>query len=134
MPLLDDVADYLEAQSIGHVGVDIFPGKMPDQPNACIALYELPGFGPDPITTMERPGIKIRIRDSDTDLNTSTGIAGAMTKAYAIKKLLHRKVGITLSGVLYHRIDATGNPGWIGQDQRGRNILDLNFIMCKEEE
>ena len=131
MPLLDDVGAYLEAQSIGHVGVDIFTAKMPHSPDKCIALYELPGFGPDPITTLERPGIKIRIRDVDTD----AGIAAAIAKGYAVKKLLHRKVALSLgSSVLYHRIDATGNPGWVGQDAKGRSLIDINFIMCKEEE
>ena len=131
MPLLDDVAAYMATLSLGTVGVDIFAGKMPHSPDKCIALYELPGFGPDVITSLERPGIKIRIRDVDTD----AGISAALAKGYAIKKALHRKVGVSLgSSVLYHRIDATGNPGWVGQDQKGRSLIDVNFIVCKEEE
>ena len=132
MPLLDDLAAYLETLSIGTVGTDLFPGKMPEQPDICVCLYQLAGMGPDPITTLERPGVKIRIRNLDTD----SGIEDAIAKGYAIKKALHRKTGLYLGtpSCLYHRIDATGNPDWIGQDKKGRSIIDVNFIVLKEEE
>ena len=131
MPLLDDVAAYLEANSIGIVGVDIFAGKMPMSPDKAICLYELPGYGPHVILPMEQPGVKIRVRDVDSEV----GIQAAMATAYSIKKLLHRKINLTLgSGVIYARIDATGNPGWVGQDNKGRSIIDVNFIMTKAEE
>jgi hypothetical protein len=130
MPLLDDLAAYLATQSIGTVGTTIFSPKMPDKPDVCISLQERPGYAPDANTTLEYPGVRIICRNVDTD----AGILAAFTKAYAIKKLLHRKVGLTLNGTLYHRIDATGNPSWNGQDNRGRPQYEISFICIKEEE
>jgi hypothetical protein len=131
MPLLDDLAAYLETQAIGTVGVDIKTVKVCDQPDVCVFLLDRPGVSQDEITTIERPGVRILCRNVDTD----AGILAAFTKAYAIKKLLHRKVGLSLgSSVMYHHIMAVGNPTLNGQDQRGRPIYEVNFICTKEEE
>jgi hypothetical protein len=132
MPLLDDLATYLAAQSIGTVGVDIFTVKMPDSPSVCICLSARPGLAPDTVTTREAPGVRIQVRNVDT----KAGSLAAFTKAYEIKKLLHRKTGLQLGTALtlYHRIDATGEPGWVGSDSKARPIYEVSFICHKEEE
>lgn len=130
MVFLDDVAAYLATSGIGTVGSTIFTVKMPDAPDVCISLVERAGMAPDPITTIERPGFRVLCRNVDTD----SGALAAYNKAYAIKKLLHRAVGVTMGTTLYHRIDATGNPTFNGQDQRGRPIYEVSFIATKEDE
>jgi len=130
MVFLDDVAAYLATSGIGTVGSTIFTVKMPDAPDVCISLVERAGMAPDPITTIERPGFRVLCRNVDTD----AGALAAYNKAYAIKKLLHRAVGVTMGTTLYHRIDATGNPTFNGQDQRGRPIYEVSFIATKEDE
>ena len=130
MVFLDDVAAYLATSGIGTVGATIFTVKMPDAPDVCISLVERAGMAPDPITTIERPGFRVLCRNVDTD----AGALAAYNKAYAIKKLLHRAVGVTMGTTLYHRIDATGNPTFNGQDQRGRPIYEVSFIATKEDE
>lgn len=129
MPLLDDLAAYLVTQGIGTVDVDIYAGKLPDQPDACIALQARGGLAPDIITTIEQPGVRMLVRDVDTP----AGMAAANARAYALKLLLHRSVGLVLNGILYHRIDAIGNPQFIGQDQRGRPKYEISFIVTKED-
>ena len=111
MVFLDDVAAYLATSGIGTVGATIFTVKMPDAPDVCISLVERAGMAPDPITTIERPGFRVLCRNVDTD----AGALAAYNKAYAIKKLLHRAVGVTMGTTLYHRIDATGNPTSTGR-------------------
>lgn len=130
MVFLDDVAAYLATSGIGTVGATIFTVKMPDAPDVCISLVERAGMAPDPITTIERPGFRVLCRNVDTD----AGALAAYNKAYAIKKLLHRAVGVTMGTTLYHRIDATGNPTFNGQDQKGRPIYEVSFIATKEDE
>ena len=130
MVFLDDVAAYLAANSIGTVGTHIFTVKLPDSVDEGILLQERAGMAPDPITTIERPGFRVLCRNVDTD----AGALAAYNKAYAIKKLLHRAVGVTMGTTLYHRIDATGNPTFNGQDQRGRPIYEVSFVATKEEE
>lgn len=132
MAFLDDIAAYLEMQGIGTVDFDIFAPKMPDTPDVCISLSERAGSAPDAITTIERPGFRVLCRNVDS----AAGIQAAYAKAYAIKKLLHGSVGLTLgtAQTLYHRIDATGNPTYNAQDQRGRPIYEISFIATKEEE
>lgn len=130
MVFLDDIAAYLATGGIGTVGSTIFVAKMPDSPDVCISLVERAGMSPDPITTIERPGFRVLCRNVDT----KAGNQAAYAKAYAIKKLLHRKVGESIGGVLYHRLDATGNPTFNGSDQRGRPIYEISFIATKEDE
>ena len=130
MVFLDDVAAYLATNSIGTVGADLFTVKMPASPDVCVSLVERAGMAPDPMTTIERPGFRVMCRNVDTD----AGTLAAYSKAYAVKKLLHRAVGVTMGTTLYHRIDATGNPTFNGQDQRGRPIYEISFIATKEDE
>jgi len=130
MVFLDDIAAYLQTNGIGTVGTHIFTVKLPESVDAGILLQERAGMAPDPITTIERPGFRVLCRNADTD----AGALAAYNKAYAIKKLLHRAVGVTMGTTLYHRIDATGNPTFNGQDQRGRPMYEVSFIATKEDE
>jgi hypothetical protein len=130
MAYLDDIADYIQTAGLGTIGEDLFTAKMPDSPDACACLTERSGIAPDAITTIERPGFRVLCRGEDSD----AGISAAFAKAYAIKKLLHRAVGLTLGTTLYHRIDALGAPSYNAQDDRGRPIYELSFVATKEEE
>jgi len=130
MVFLDDIASYLQTNGIGTIGATLFTVKLPENVDAAVLLQERAGMAPDPITTIERPGFRVLCRNVDTD----AGALAAYNKAYAIKKLLHRAVGVTMGTALYHRIDATGNPTFNGQDQRGRPIYEVSFIATKEDE
>ncbi len=131
MPLLDDLAAYIAAQGFGMVGVGIRTVRTPDVPDQVIVLKDAPGYPPDPVTTLERPGVRIVVRDAGDD----AGLQTARNQAYALRKLLHQKVGLTLNGVAYRRIDCTvSEPAYVGTDSRGRAYYEVRFVVTKEAE
>ena len=58
------VADYLEDNSIGTVGTDIFVGWMGATPNDLVAIFDTGGISDDYKDTPRRT-IQITTRDSD---------------------------------------------------------------------
>lgn len=65
--MAQDVAEYLEDQSIGTIGTSIFVGYMPDAPAKCLTVYEYAGMEPERThdgRVVRRPGLQIRARGS----------------------------------------------------------------------
>lgn len=122
--LLDDIAAYLEDQSVGTVGTDIFMGTMPDTPDSCIALYEYAGEPPEQIGNIERPGLQVRVRDP----SYSAGRAKIESVVNALAGLYEQ----VLSGHRYLYIRAQQSPEAMGRDQSGREEFVVNFIVIKE--
>ena len=121
--LLDDIADYLETQGIGTVGVDIFKGEMSDEPSNCVAIERYAGKPPDTLG-YEYPGLQVRVR------NTSRPDAEAKIKS--IESLLHCLSNITLNGTRYLSLFAQQGPVPLGRDESNRIDLVQNYIITKE--
>ena len=129
MPAADDIAEYLEDQSLGTVGTDIFVGQLPDDPDNAICVAQTAGKPPDYLGAQEYAGIQIRVRNTDHD----TGYALANN----ILDLLHGAHSLTLETRPYHRIDAQGSvsgPQIDPNDSEGRVEFTLNFIVFKDIE
>ncbi len=145
MPLLDDIAHYLDDQSssftilsgTGGAG-NLSKGWMPDHaksPNTVLALLETGGGPPHwSLSTgttspdWEQAGLQV--------LSRSTSYATARSQAYLAYRLLdvvaNKTLPHTSSGTVYLRIDATQPPFSIGRDGNGRFLHSLNFTVLKE--
>jgi hypothetical protein len=134
---LDEVGQYLQANGLGTLGVDLFLGSMPiDAPNvttqdAITALYETPGFpGQYVHSTLgvdwEQPVLQFITRGAPYDY------AGVRAHAETLYVALGRIRNQLLSGTWYlwclplH----TPNPA-IGPDDYARPRLSCQFRIGK---
>ena len=124
--MLEAISGYLEAANIGTVGVDIFLGLLPDQPDNCIALFEYAGSPPDLHWPGEYPGLQVRVRDKS--------YAAARSKIREVMAALHGLHEQTLSGTRYLLIKARGSPEILKRDASNRIELVLNFEIIKERD
>lgn len=139
--MLDEVAAYLETQSLGVVKTTsndptwpifkggLYPGTSTN-PDEAIGLTEGPGDGP--INEMgstvgavaaEAPSLVVHVR--------SGSYVSARAKAEAIWTKLHKFAG-PLSGVRYLLIEARQQPFPLGRDDAGRWIIGCNYDVTKE--
>lgn len=125
--LLDDLGVYLQAQSIGTVGTDLFKGILPESPDDCISIDQSGGVEPDRELPLEKPTIQVLVRNDD--------YATGLTKAKAIYDLLHRaghdngaEPVLKVGGVDVMDIFAMQEPFHLGKDENERDLFTLNFV------
>lgn len=126
--LLDDIADYLQAQGIGTVGGDIHKGFLPDQPDNLVAVFEYAG-SPMELTmcdspVVERPGLQVRVRNRT--------YPAAKAKIEAVVDALHGLAETVLGATRYLLIRANQSPASMGRDASNRSELVVNFTVIKE--
>lgn len=127
MPLAGEIGAYLEAQSIGVVGTDIFLTRLPDTPDTVIAIIPYPG--PEPENTLQTPNawiyprFQVLVRHSDYE--------PAYAKALSIFQLLNFG-GAILSGVRYMRCRPLQSEQLVDRDANERTILRMNYEAWKE--
>jgi hypothetical protein len=97
MSMPSDVAEYLEDNSIGTVGTDIFIQFTPETPHNAISVFQYSGWPPLTVAGFTRPGLQVKVRN--------TNAATAITKMEAIIALLHDKGELTLEGTRYPYIE-----------------------------
>ena len=122
--ILDDMGTYLQAQGVGTLGVDMYLGLMPDQPDNCIALFEYAGSPPDLHWNGEYPGLQVRVRHK----SYSQGRA----KIGQIVGLLHGLHETTLGGTRYLLLKARGSPEVLKRDASNRIEWFVNCETIKE--
>jgi len=139
MGLVQDIGDYLEEQSIGTVGTDIFLSEMPDTPDTCISIYrnedtaveriagiDMPS---DRLAGIKRPRFKVAVRASSYD--------SAMTLAKTIEDELVRigdefsetlSAGVEINNTFYFRVDSSEDAFEQERDVQSRVIVAQKFI------
>jgi hypothetical protein len=128
--ILDEVAAFLVAQGLGVLNVDLFAGKLPNDPNACCAVYEYPGmpgefgFGAPGGVIHETPGIQVVFRGEPHDY------VGPRVKAQAAYLALSKVQAEPLSGTFYHWIHPQHTPTPLGPGPEGRDGLDRIVVKC----
>lgn len=124
--ILEAAAAVLVTAGQGVIGSTIFAGKLPEGPDALVAIYLTAGaepvetMGDDP-WTMDRGGLQVICRSAYED------IPGVLDKASACRRALASVVEQTISGLLVHRISASGNVIPLGDDKNGRPMASANF-------
>lgn len=124
--MLEAIGKYLEEEDVGTVGVDIFLGLIPDQPDDCVVLFEYAGSPPDLHWNGEYPGLQVRVRS----VSYPTGRA----KIGEIVDLLHGLHEQELGGTRYLLIKARGSPEVLKRDSSNRIEFFVNFEIIKERD
>jgi hypothetical protein len=123
LPALE-VAQYLEDNSIGIVGTDLFVDMLPDVQNDVFAVFTTGGQTPDIDLPIGSPNFELLSRSESAQT------------AYDLLKnavdLLHQKMNSTLvtSGNYYYSILLNGEINSLGRDEKGRIEYSANFN-CK---
>lgn len=119
--LIDDLGTYLQTQSIGTLGTDLFQGHLPDTPDNCVAIFETGGPAPNKDLPLNKPTFQVIVRNAS--------YATGRDKLEAIRTALHRKSNLSLvSGQTFaYYILAQSEGGHIGRDANGRDEFSMNF-------
>ena len=130
MALLDDVGTLLAAQ-VGSLtlGTNLFLGRLPDEPDTAVALFETGGEAP--VNTMggglyevEQPRLQV--------LTRGASYSATHALAMSVWLVLEATTNDTLSATLYHRITAVQSPFPIERDSKDRIVFSQNFRVQRE--
>lgn len=113
MTVTSELSAYLEGQGIGTRGTDLFEGRIPDEPIACVGIIEYGGFPPDYIheqamVAYERPTVQILVRAATYALGRA--------KAEAAYKAIGAILNTTLSGTRYLKATPLQSPFLLDRD------------------
>lgn len=129
----EDVAVYLDANVAGlTLGTNLFIGRMPDAPDAAVAVGEPPGspptmhMGNNPVP-IEQPQIQIRVRAASAD----TSYSAARTTIRACYNALKTASG-TINGTRYLGFGPRQDPFPLGADDWEREEWSVNFDVWRE--
>jgi hypothetical protein len=120
--LITNLAQYLEDQSIGTGGTDLFIGRMPEVDD-CVLLDQTGGIEPDKYLPITKPTIQVTVRNTDyTD---------GFDKLKTIYDLLHQNndtLVLEAGGVDVMIVNALNEPSHIGEDENSRHLWTCTFV------
>ena len=143
MPMLDDVATYLDAQSSqfkvmsGSTG-NLVKAQLLDRipaPNTLTALYETGGAAPAWVFGSTSPAVETA---SLQVIARSTSYATAHTRAFTAYRILggirnqYLPTSTYSTKCLYLDMNPDQPPFSIGLDENGRPLVSVNFTVRKE--
>lgn len=135
----DDLVGYISSLLAGTPALaPVFVGRIPDQPDDCVAVIERPGLAPlmtmtgkgvAPVAPAEeksdRPMIQIRVR--------STSYITGRSIAYTIFRGLHGIAETTIGDTPVHLLEALQSPHHLGLDEKQRHEWSQNFAAHIED-
>lgn len=129
MSTLLDIATYLDSQQASlTLGTNLFLGRMPDSPDACVALYEYGGSAPDNtmgggLPVLQNPSVQIAVRE--------VLYASAESLINLCWGTLESIIDMSLSGTRYNRVTAIQSPFVLERDSQDRVIFVQNFNVTR---
>jgi hypothetical protein len=132
MAFLDEIATRVATAIGGTVGTNVFKGSMPNDPDACVAVYEYGGraadhgFGVVTKVQHEHPAVQVLVRGIADDYSTPR------TTAETIRNSLAQVQATTLSGVFYLLITPAQSPFLFKRDENERVYIACNYNCDKE--
>jgi hypothetical protein len=124
------IATLIENARIASFKKDLFIGKVPDEPDACVTVIDSGGYAPDSSDVkLNYPTVQVRTR----------GLKGEYTSAYSklktIKDLLHdyTEASAESSGERIIGIWALSDILFLGYDENNRSEFTLNLRMQTTE-
>lgn len=130
--MLEEIGEYLEAQSVGTVGTDIYYSFMPDTPDVVLSLYEAPSndsihtFGSGTDAVADTLDLQIRARCAKNNYPSGRNKVGLAIRA------LDKIANATLSGAYYYRVQVSSGPFLIDKDTQDRQILAVNLDVYRQ--
>jgi hypothetical protein len=126
MTILEAVGTYLQQNSFGNLGQNIFLSMMPESPDACIAVLEYQGL--TPMFTqgaggiqVDRPSLQLQVRAGRDDY------VAARDQANNARILLSQVANQTIDGLRILRIEPSGSILPVGVDDNHRPLVTVNF-------
>lgn len=132
MAFLDEVVTYLDTQLAAYTaGTNLFAGELPQDPAACIVVYETAGLSPSygfgqAQPNYRTPGLQVVVRGAAHDISGPRAVAELAWKALAAIQAQ------TLSGTFYHWINPTQEPFPLRRDESNRQLFAFNCL-CERE-
>jgi len=122
-PCLQDIAEILETNSIGVLGVDIFVSKEPNSPDDCITLYTFGGLPDQCFTSVstEQVNFQVRVRNKN--------YIDGYTMLDSVRALLEKQTYTLINSpdTTDYRIYAIGLPIDLQRDTTNRPIVVMDF-------
>lgn len=126
MTILEAVGTFLQQQSFGTLGQNIFLSILPESPDACVAVLEYQGV--PPMFTLgtggiqvDRPSVQLQVRAGRDDY------LAARDKANNMRILLSTIANQTIDGLRILRIEPSGSVLPVGVDDNHRPLITVNF-------
>jgi hypothetical protein len=128
MAILDVLGTYLQSAGIGTLGTNLMLGRLPDDPDACVALFESTGMSPShvmgsSVAAIDRPRIRVVCRAERLDY------PAARTKAAAVRASLGAVRDTTLSGIKIMTIVSTSEIYPVRFDSDDRPVMGCDFTV-----
>lgn len=123
MSASSELAEYLEDESVGTVGTDIFVDKRPALVNVMV-IAQYPGRAPEHrmdgtrVIRFEFPRVQVTVRDTDDET--------AFTKAEAAAAALGKVANQMIENVYYRSVNVISQPGIQGRDENDVIIVVFN--------
>ena len=123
MSVLTDLATRLDDKNVGTLNTTIFRGRLPDEPDAVIALQtydrdESRIRGVEYLAADERFNVQVTVR--------SLNQAAAETLADSAWDAIQFRHKVLSSGLTYQYARCPSKPAFIGVDERGRHLITFN--------
>lgn len=116
-----DISTLLVSNSIGTFANDIFIGREPLTPDACVTIYVYGGASPEPAQRLDYPSVQIRVRGA---LN---GYVAAEQKMQSIKNAMISIAKQTINSSVYVGIWQIGDTIFLKYDEKERPIFVSNW-------
>ena len=116
-----DIKDMIIAAGLGVFATNLFIASMPQDPDLCIAVYDIAGLSAELNYDWRRPAVQIQVRGARTGIYTD-----AYNKINAIVGLLHGRQE-TRGGANYKLIQQEGDISHVSTDEYRRPLLTTRF-------
>lgn len=123
------LADYLQSQSLGTKGTDMFIGALPDVNGLGIVLTQYAGQVIETQSTgiaLNQPSLQVRVSGASEDYETP------LTRITAIQTALTSISNQTLSGILFLRVRPLTSIIALGQGENLSYDFTCNFEVTHE--
>jgi hypothetical protein len=130
--ILDDLTTLIEGATSLEFGVTLFAAGLPDTPDACVAMIEVPGrqgmhtFGQG-VPAIEHPRVRLAVRGEPNMYEDPRDIVEAIYQA-----LVARPNETVSGGARYLTWEPIQPPYVLGKDKNDRWILGFNVEAWKE--
>ena len=131
MSVLEALGTWAQTEGAGTLGVNLFVSRLPDSPDAAIALHEYSG-GP-PVEMFGSQGISLhRVRIQVTGRGARDDYPTVRDNVLRLYQDMAAITNLTQSGFLILRVKPLGYPGLIGYDDKNRFRIVFNTEVLVE--
>ena len=116
-----DIALILQELGVGIISEDLYIGRQPDSPAACVTIFDVGGPSPNPVWCRDEPEYNILIRGEKNDYN------GAWEKATEVKDAILGLADQTIDDSIYALFHLRTDTTLISYDSSNRPNLSQNW-------